>query len=114
MSTDNQQETKEIENTETPDVTETIPVSADDKIMTEEKITTEAEVVVEECCFCTPLICMQRCCASITTATPFGFSVSWKQSFISSVSRSCTCNLLENTSTILGILLSPTMCPFGM
>ena len=35
-----------------------------------------ADVVVDECCFSTPLICIQRCCASITTATPFGLSVS--------------------------------------
>ena len=46
------------------------------------------DVVVEECCFCTPLICMQRCCASITIATPLGFKVSCKQSFIWSVNRS--------------------------
>ena len=78
------------------------------------KMPEKADVVVEECCFCTPLICMQRCCASITIATPLGFNVSCKQSFIWSVNRSCTCNHLENTSTILGILLSPTMCPLGI
>ena len=41
MSTDNQQETQEIENTETPEVTETISVTADDKTTTEEKINAE-------------------------------------------------------------------------
>ena len=72
------------------------------------KMPEKADVVVEECCFCTPLICMQRCCASITTATPFGFKTCLvEQSFISSVNRSCTCNLLAKTSTILGILLKP-------
>ncbi len=35
-----------------------------------------ADVVVTEFCFCTPLICMHVCCASITTATPIGLRTS--------------------------------------
>ena len=36
----------------------------------------KADVVVIECCFCTPLICIHICEASITTATPKGLRVS--------------------------------------
>ena len=35
----------------------------------------KSDVVVSECCFCTPLICMQRCSASMTTITPNGLRV---------------------------------------
>jgi len=48
MSIDNQQETQEIENTETPEVTETISATEDDKTIADEKTTTETEVVVED------------------------------------------------------------------
>ena len=71
-------------------------------------------VVVSECCFCTPLICMHRCSASITTITPKGLSVFWIHSFICVVIRSCTCNLRAKTSTTRAILLSPVIFPFGM
>lgn len=69
----------------------------------------KSEVVVNECCFCTPLICMQRCCASMTTATPSGLSVFCMQSLICVVSRSCTCKRRANASTTRGILLSPVI-----
>ena len=36
----------------------------------------KSEVVVMEFCFSTPRICMHMCCASTTTITPRGFSVS--------------------------------------
>lgn len=36
----------------------------------------KSEVVVREFCFSTPRICMHICCASITTITPNGSSVS--------------------------------------
>jgi hypothetical protein len=36
------------------------------------KTPTIAEVTVDECCFSTPRIIMQRCLASITTPTPWG------------------------------------------
>ena len=48
MSIDNQQETQEIENTETPEVIETISATEDDKTTTEEKTTAETEIVVED------------------------------------------------------------------
>ena len=35
-----------------------------------------SDVVVTLFCFCTPLIIIHRCCASMTTATPSGCSVS--------------------------------------
>ena len=50
----------------------------------------KADVVVIAFAFWIPLICMQVCDASITTATPNGLSVSWMQSLIWTVSLSCT------------------------
>jgi hypothetical protein len=35
-----------------------------------------ALVTVEDSCFCTPRIIMQKCCASATTATPWGSTIS--------------------------------------
>ena len=36
-----------------------------------------ALVTVPECCFSTPRIIMQKCCASAITPTPSGSSISW-------------------------------------
>ena len=47
MSIDNQQETQEIENTETPEVNETISATEDDKTIADEKTTTETEIVAD-------------------------------------------------------------------
>ena len=73
-----------------------------------------ALVVVAEFCFWTPRICMHMWEHSNTTATPFGFNVLCRQSRISKVRRSCTWSLLEKESTTRGILLRPTILPFGM
>src|SRR5690606_30265635 len=73
-----------------------------------------AEVVVIEFCFCTPRIIMQRCCASITTATPRGLRVSLIAFMISTVRRSCTWSLLAYTSTTRASLLRPVIHPLGM
>ena len=48
MSRDNQQETQEIENTETPEITETISATEDDKTIADKKTTTATEVVAED------------------------------------------------------------------
>jgi len=69
----------------------------------------KAEVVVTEFCFCTPRIIIHKCFASITTATPIGFSAFFIASKICVVNLSYTCNLLEKTSTTLAILLKPVI-----
>src|SRR5574344_1553322 len=73
-----------------------------------------AEVVVTALDFCIPLICMQVCDASITTATPSGWSAFWMQSRISTVSLSWTWRRLAYVSTTLAILLRPVILPLGM
>lgn len=73
-----------------------------------------ADVVVTAFAFCTPLRVMQVCEASMTTATPSGLSVSWMQSRICTVRRSCTWRRRAYVSTTLAILLSPVMVPSGM
>ena len=70
-----------------------------------------ADVVAIECCFWIPRITMHMCCASITTATPSGFSVSAMQLRISTVRRSCTCSRRANASTTRGILERPPIWP---
>src|SRR5271154_2802246 len=47
-----------------------------------------ALVTVPECCFSTPRIIMQKCCASHTTPTPLGVRCCCRQTAISCVSRS--------------------------
>jgi hypothetical protein len=66
-----------------------------------------AEVTATEFCFSTPRITMQRCLASITTATPCGLIFAMIVSAIWVVRRSCTWSRRANTSTRRGILLSP-------
>ena len=73
-----------------------------------------ALVTAHEFCFSTPRIDMQRCVASITTATPIGAILSRIVSAICLVSRSCTCSRRLNTSTSRGILLSPITLVLGM
>jgi len=79
------------------------------RVATRSKAPVKSEVVVIECCFWIPRICMQRCWASITTATPRGFKVDCMHSLICEVSLSCTWSLLANTSTMRAILLRPVM-----
>ena len=80
----------------------------------ERKIPVKAEVVVADCCFSMPRICMHMWLASITTATPMGFSASWMQSRICTVSLSCTCRRRAKHSTTRAILESPVIWPLGM
>ena len=47
-------------------------------------------------------ICMHMWAASMTTMTPFGWSVSSMHSIICRVILSCTCSLRANTSTTRG------------
>ena len=54
-----------------------------------------AEVTAFEFCFSTPRMIMQRWNASMTTATPWGCSVSMIAVAISWVRRSCTCRRRE-------------------
>ncbi len=74
----------------------------------------KAEVVVADCCFSMPRICMHMWLASITTATPIGESASWMQSRICTVSRSCTCSRRAKLSTTRAIFERPVMRPSGM
>ena len=71
-------------------------------------------VTANEFCFSTPRIDMQRCVASMTTATPSGAIFSRIVSAIWLVSRSCTCSRRLNTSTSRGILLRPMTLSLGM
>ena len=57
------------------------------------KMPENALVVVIALDFCTPRMDMQVCMASITTATPRGWRLSWMQSRICSVRRSWTWSL---------------------
>ena len=78
------------------------------------KAPVNSDVVVTEFCFWIPRMDMQRCWASMTTATPMGFRTSCRQSLICEVSRSCSWSRRAKHSTTLGILLSPTIVPLGM
>ena len=73
-----------------------------------------ALVTANDRCFSTPRIAMQRCVASMTTATPSGWIFSSIVCAIWFVSRSCTCRRRLNTSTSRGILLRPMTFVFGM
>ena len=74
----------------------------------------KADVVVMAFDFCTPRSDMQVCIASMTTATPRGFSASTIQSLIWTVSLSWTWSLLAYVSTTLAILLRPVILPLGI
>src|SRR5205814_4978617 len=65
------------------------------------------DVFITEFCFSTPRIIMQRCLASMTTATPPGCNVRMSASAISVVSCSWICNLRAKTSTMRATLERP-------
>ncbi len=73
-----------------------------------------ADVTAFEFCFSTPRISMQRWIASITTATPRGWSTSFSVFAIWVVSRSCTWSRRLNISMSRGIFESPTIFRCGM
>lgn len=71
-------------------------------------------VVVTAVVFSTPLITIQRCLLSTTTATPCGRRTSLNASATCFVSRSWTWSRRANISAILASLESPRTFPFGM
>src|SRR5262249_54776818 len=73
-----------------------------------------AEVTAFEFCFSTPRMSMHMCSASITTATPRGWSTSSMVWAIWVVRRSCTWSRRLNISTSRGIFDSPTIFRDGM
>ena len=66
-----------------------------------------AEVTAFEFCFSTPRISMQRWIASMTTATPRGWSASLSVFAICVVSRSCTWSPRAKSSTTRASFESP-------
>src|SRR5438093_1510385 len=73
-----------------------------------------ADVTALEFCFSTPRMSMQRWIASMTTATPRGWSASFSVFAIWVVSRSCTCSRRLYISTSRGIFERPTIFLRGM
>src|SRR2546422_32612 len=73
-----------------------------------------ADVTALEFCFSTPRMSMQRWIASMTTATPRGWSASFSVFAIWVVSRSCTCSRRLYISTSRGIFERPTIFLRGL
>ena len=72
-----------------------------------------SEVTIVEFCFCTPRIIAHKCCASMTTATPWASVTDWMQLPICCVRFSWICRRRAYMSTMRGIFDRPMTLPDG-